>query len=78
MLTAELIDSISELKPTLSKIRPLRHLEYGTAELGEYIEDKIKAGVQDYIPLVGFADRARGNGALSFYGDGSVDEYTIK
>lgn len=77
MLTAELVDGVGELKPTLSKIRPLRRLECGTAELGEHVEDEVEAGVRGYVPLVGFAGRARGNGAPSFYGGGSVDEYAV-
>lgn len=59
MLTAEFVDGVSELKPTLAKIRPLRSLKCGTPDLRENVEDEVEAGVRGYVPLIGFAGRAR-------------------
>jgi hypothetical protein len=64
------------LEASLAEIGPLRGLEAGTAEFGEYVENQVEAGVGEDMPLEGFTGLAGGDCTPVLDGCGGINKYT--
>ena len=58
------------------EIGPLRGLEAGTAEFGEYVENQREAGIGEDMPLKGLTGLGGCDSTPVLHGCDGVNEYT--